>query len=58
MILKPSEKVPLTMTKVMELFKEAGLPDGVVNIVHGAVDGALPVIYLFLLSFECSWARQ
>lgn len=45
MILKPSEKVPLTMTKVMELFKEAGVPDGVVNIVHGAVDGVLCLLY-------------
>ncbi len=38
MIVKPSEKVPLTMTKVMEIFKEAGLPDGVLNLVHGTAD--------------------
>lgn len=37
-ILKPSEKVPLTMLKMMELFKEAGFPPGVVQIVNGAVD--------------------
>ncbi|KAJ1334294.1 methylmalonate-semialdehyde dehydrogenase (acylating) [Batrachochytrium salamandrivorans] len=35
MVIKPSEKVPLTMCFVMELLKEAGLPDGVVNLVHG-----------------------
>jgi malonate-semialdehyde dehydrogenase (acetylating)/methylmalonate-semialdehyde dehydrogenase len=34
-ILKPSEKVPLTAIKLAELFQEAGLPDGVLNIVHG-----------------------
>ncbi|KAJ8328020.1 hypothetical protein QVD99_006251 [Batrachochytrium dendrobatidis] len=35
MVIKPSEKVPLTMSFTMELLKEAGLPDGVVNLVHG-----------------------
>lgn len=35
LIIKPSEKVPLTMTFVMELLKESGLPDGVVNLIHG-----------------------
>jgi len=34
-VLKPSEKVPLTMWKVVELFEEAGFPKGVVNIVNG-----------------------
>ena len=34
-ILKPSEKVPLTAIKLAELFQEAGLPDGVLNIIHG-----------------------
>ncbi len=34
-ILKPSEKVPLTAVRLAELFMEAGLPDGVLNIVHG-----------------------
>mmetsp|Transcript_32148 Transcript_32148/g.47947 ORF Transcript_32148/g.47947 Transcript_32148/m.47947 type:complete len:566 (-) Transcript_32148:144-1841(-) len=34
-VLKPSEKVPLTMMRVAELFKEAGLPDGVFNMVQG-----------------------
>lgn len=35
MILKPSEKVPLTMSRIALLLKEAGLPDGVFNIVNG-----------------------
>jgi malonate-semialdehyde dehydrogenase (acetylating)/methylmalonate-semialdehyde dehydrogenase len=43
-VLKPSEKVPLTPTRAVELLKEAGLPPGVLNLVHGAkgaVDGLL-----------------
>jgi malonate-semialdehyde dehydrogenase (acetylating)/methylmalonate-semialdehyde dehydrogenase len=35
MILKPSEQVPLSAGKIAELLKEAGLPDGVFNVVHG-----------------------
>lgn len=35
MILKPSEVVPLSAVRMAELLKEAGLPDGVFNIVHG-----------------------
>jgi malonate-semialdehyde dehydrogenase (acetylating)/methylmalonate-semialdehyde dehydrogenase len=34
-ILKPSEKVPSASLRMAELFKEAGLPDGVLNVVHG-----------------------
>ncbi len=37
MIIKPSEKVPLSCGKLAELLKEAGLPDGVFNVVHGDV---------------------
>ena len=35
MILKPSEMVPLSVVRLAELLKEAGLPDGVFNIVNG-----------------------
>ena len=35
MILKPSEQVPLSSNRITELLTEAGLPDGVLNIVHG-----------------------
>ncbi|HYH08989.1 MAG TPA: CoA-acylating methylmalonate-semialdehyde dehydrogenase [Thermoanaerobaculia bacterium] len=35
MILKPSEQVPLSAGRIAELLKEAGLPDGVLNVVHG-----------------------
>jgi malonate-semialdehyde dehydrogenase (acetylating)/methylmalonate-semialdehyde dehydrogenase len=35
MILKPSELVPLSARRIAELLREAGLPEGVLNIVHG-----------------------
>ncbi|MGE6376166.1 CoA-acylating methylmalonate-semialdehyde dehydrogenase [Peribacillus muralis] len=35
-ILKPSERTPLLANRLVELLTEAGIPDGVVNIVHGA----------------------
>lgn len=34
-VLKPSEKVPLTAIRVVQLLEKAGLPKGVLNIVHG-----------------------
>ncbi|WP_191557365.1 CoA-acylating methylmalonate-semialdehyde dehydrogenase [Metabacillus idriensis] len=37
-VLKPSERTPLLANRLAELFKEAGLPDGVFNLVHGAHD--------------------
>jgi malonate-semialdehyde dehydrogenase (acetylating)/methylmalonate-semialdehyde dehydrogenase len=43
-VLKPSERVPSTSMRLAELLKEAGLPDGVFNVVHGdreAVDALL-----------------
>ncbi len=38
MIMKPSEKVPLSVGRLAGLLKEAGLPDGVLNIVNGDVE--------------------
>lgn len=35
MIMKPSELVPLSVQRMAEILKEAGLPDGVFNIVNG-----------------------
>ncbi|MCX6160155.1 MAG: CoA-acylating methylmalonate-semialdehyde dehydrogenase [Ignavibacteriae bacterium] len=35
MILKPSEKVPVTASHIAEMLKEAGLPDGVFNVING-----------------------
>ncbi len=35
MVLKPSEVVPLSAIRIAEMLKEAGLPDGVFNIVQG-----------------------
>jgi malonate-semialdehyde dehydrogenase (acetylating)/methylmalonate-semialdehyde dehydrogenase len=43
-VLKPSEKDPSASNFVAELWAEAGLPDGVLNVLHGdkvAVDGLL-----------------
>ena len=43
-ILKPSEKVPMTMLRVAELMKEAGIPPGVFQIVNGTVDSVNSLI--------------
>lgn len=43
-IVKPSEKVPLTMVRVFELMEQLDLPKGLINLVHGgksSVDGLL-----------------
>jgi malonate-semialdehyde dehydrogenase (acetylating)/methylmalonate-semialdehyde dehydrogenase len=53
-ILKPSEKDPSASVYVAELWKEAGLPDGVFNVVHGdkvAVDAILAHPDISAISF-------
>ena len=43
-IIKPSEKVPMTMQFIMKLIEQVGFPKGVINLVNGAketVDGIL-----------------
>ncbi len=44
LVLKPSERVPFSMVRIVELIHETGLPKGVVNLVNGgkaAVDALL-----------------
>ncbi|HEX2723983.1 MAG TPA: CoA-acylating methylmalonate-semialdehyde dehydrogenase, partial [Gemmatimonadaceae bacterium] len=38
MILKPSELVPLSANRIAALLQEAGLPEGVFQVVHGGKD--------------------
>src|SRR5688572_2537729 len=58
-VLKPSEKTPMTMARVLELFEQAGLPAGVVNLVHGGretVDAILDHKDIRAISFVGSTA--
>ena len=53
-VLKPSEKDPSVSIKLAQLFKEAGLPDGVFNVVNGdkeAVDALLTNKDVVAISF-------
>src|SRR5690348_7394741 len=53
-ILKPSEKVPSASLRMAQLLKEAGLPDGVLNVVNGdkvAVDAILAHPGIHAVSF-------
>ena len=53
-VLKPSEKDPSCSIKLAKLFKEAGLPDGVFNVVNGdkeAVDALLTNKDIAAISF-------
>jgi malonate-semialdehyde dehydrogenase (acetylating)/methylmalonate-semialdehyde dehydrogenase len=38
MVIKPSEKDPGACMMLLQLAKEAGFPDGVVNVIHGERD--------------------
>jgi malonate-semialdehyde dehydrogenase (acetylating) / methylmalonate-semialdehyde dehydrogenase len=58
-VLKPSERVPLTMRKIFELLERTGLPKGVANLVNGgkaAVDGLLDHPKVRAISFVGSTA--
>jgi malonate-semialdehyde dehydrogenase (acetylating)/methylmalonate-semialdehyde dehydrogenase len=37
-VVKPSEQVPMTQTRIFEVIDEAGFPPGVLNMVHGSRD--------------------
>lgn len=53
-ILKPSEKVPMTMTLVFQLMEQLDLPKGVINLVHGGkeiVDAILEHPHIKAVSF-------
>jgi malonate-semialdehyde dehydrogenase (acetylating)/methylmalonate-semialdehyde dehydrogenase len=53
-VLKPSEKVPSASVRMAELFAQAGLPAGVLNVVHGdreAVDAILAHPGIHAVSF-------
>ena len=39
-VIKPSEKVPLSIRRVIEVLERTGLPDGVVNLAHGGRSAA------------------
>jgi malonate-semialdehyde dehydrogenase (acetylating) / methylmalonate-semialdehyde dehydrogenase len=43
-IMKPSEQVPLSAGRIAALLKEAGLPDGVFNVVHGRREAAEAIL--------------
>jgi malonate-semialdehyde dehydrogenase (acetylating)/methylmalonate-semialdehyde dehydrogenase len=44
MVLKPSPRTPLTANRIAELFAEAGIPDGVLGVVHGGEEAANALI--------------
>ena len=53
-VLKPSDRVPFSAARLMELMQETGLPDGVVNLVNGgkpAVDALLDHPHVRAVSF-------
>jgi len=42
-IVKPSERDPGACMMLVKMAQEAGVPDGVLNVIHGAKDGTLAV---------------
>ncbi len=43
-LIKPSERTPLTMHRVFELLEQAGFPAGVINLVNGAAETANAIL--------------
>jgi betaine-aldehyde dehydrogenase len=63
MIFKPAELTPTTAAKLAEVYREAGLPDGVFNVVQGdARTGQLltrhPAVAKVSLTGECGTGRR
>ncbi len=59
LVIKPSERVPLTMARVMDLIEQTGIPKGVINLVNGgkqAVDALLDHPKIRAISFVGSTA--
>ncbi|MFT4412284.1 CoA-acylating methylmalonate-semialdehyde dehydrogenase [Fredinandcohnia humi] len=53
-VLKPSERTPILANELARLFREAGAPNGVLNVVHGAhnvVNGLLEHPHVSAISF-------
>lgn len=44
-VVKPSEQVPMTQTRIFEAIDECGFPEGVINMVHGAKDAVNGMLY-------------
>jgi len=54
MIIKPSEKVPMTMMKIFELIEQLDIPEGLISLVHGgksSVDALLDNAGIKSISF-------
>ena len=52
-VLKPSERVPGSSMLLAKLAQEAGVPDGVLNIIHGSRDGE-QLYQLLTLQIHCN----
>jgi malonate-semialdehyde dehydrogenase (acetylating)/methylmalonate-semialdehyde dehydrogenase len=44
-LVKPSELVPMTQTRVFEIIDEVGFPEGVVNMVHGSREAVNAILH-------------
>ncbi len=44
-IVKPSEQVPMTQTRIFEVVDQCGFPEGVINMVHGSRDAVNGMLY-------------
>jgi len=43
-VLKPSERTPMTMNRIIELMEESGFPPGVINLVQGGKDTVAAIV--------------